>query len=443
MKVLPVRSLVAGLLAGVLVSAFVAAEPQLPAEDSEVTWLRTHAIPLRSVAPNDVDFTDLRLLRAAIGDARIVVLGEASHSDGTAFLAKTRLVRFLHQELGFDVLAFESGLYDCWKAARRIEAGKDPAAAFRESVFAIWTRSKQVQPLIDYFAAMSRTTKPITLTGFDSQFTGQMSERYLLTDLTHIAATVGLPAEAWKARIAVPLTNVIQSLYESGEKPEAKVQADWRNALGELEQRLRDQGEVVADQAFWVRLIASMRQLAETSWAMDWSKPLLDQPEYPVRDRQMGEHLVWLARERFPNRKIIAWMHNGHAARALNTVEVMDPEQSPYRTFQLAGAGARHKLGKDIYIVGVLAYQGEFARRGKVEEIAAPPAGSLEDLFHRANLPHSFLDLSHRNDLPQWLLGPLLARPIHYKEMRGSWPEIFDGILFIDRMQRSEFLPRR
>ena len=189
------------LLAGsVLVGGFtVAAESRLPPEDSRVTWLRANAIPLRSVAPDDEDFTDLQRFRAAIGDARVVVLGEASHSDGTTFLAKTRLVRFLHREMGFDVLAFESGLYDCWKAARRIEAGEDPSVAFRESVFAIWTRSKQVQPLIDYFAATSSTTKPITLTGFDSQFTGEMSERYLLADLTQIAATVGLPAEGMES----------------------------------------------------------------------------------------------------------------------------------------------------------------------------------------------------------------------------------------------------
>ncbi len=52
----------------------------------------------------DDDFSDLAPLAAAIGDARIVQLGETTHGDGAAFLAKVRLVKFLHQHHGFDVL---------------------------------------------------------------------------------------------------------------------------------------------------------------------------------------------------------------------------------------------------------------------------------------------------------------------------------------------------
>jgi erythromycin esterase-like protein len=32
--------------------------------------------------------------------------------------AKVRLIKYLHQEMGFDVIAFESGLYECFQADR-------------------------------------------------------------------------------------------------------------------------------------------------------------------------------------------------------------------------------------------------------------------------------------------------------------------------------------
>jgi hypothetical protein len=46
--------------------------------------------------------------------------------------------------------------------------------------------------------------------------------------------------------------------------------------------------------------------------------------------------------------------------------------------------------------------------------------------------------LSRADRLPRWLRGRLIARPIGYKEMRASRREVFDGILFLDRMDRSD-----
>ena len=76
--------------------------------EAKVEWLRVNVDPIRSVDPSDTDFSDLAPLKSAIGDSRIVMLGEQTHGDGTTFLAKTRLIQFLHQEMGFDVIAFRS-----------------------------------------------------------------------------------------------------------------------------------------------------------------------------------------------------------------------------------------------------------------------------------------------------------------------------------------------
>jgi erythromycin esterase-like protein len=74
--------------------------------DSRIRWLAANAIVLRSIEPGNEDFADLEPLRQAVGDARIVQLGEQSHGDGATFHAKTRLIKFLHQKLDFDTLAF-------------------------------------------------------------------------------------------------------------------------------------------------------------------------------------------------------------------------------------------------------------------------------------------------------------------------------------------------
>ncbi len=137
-----------------------------------MTWLAEHAVRVRSVDPADDDFRDLEPLRKSLEGVRVVMLGEQDHGDGTTFLAKTRLIRFLHEKMGFDVLAFESGLYDCAKAWERLAAGEPARVAVPRGVFAIWTRSREVQPLIDYLGAQFKSGHPLELAGVDSQLTG-------------------------------------------------------------------------------------------------------------------------------------------------------------------------------------------------------------------------------------------------------------------------------
>ncbi len=73
--------------------------------DPRVAWLRENVRPIRSIDPHDEDFSDLESLRTTLDGVQLVLLGEADHRSGSDFLAKTRLVKFLHRELGFDVLA--------------------------------------------------------------------------------------------------------------------------------------------------------------------------------------------------------------------------------------------------------------------------------------------------------------------------------------------------
>lgn len=412
--------------------------------DGQVAWLRAEATALRSIKPGDGDFSDLEPLRTVLAGKQVVVLGEATHGDGATFLAKTRLVRFLREQLGFDVLAFESGFYDCAKAWERVLAGDDPVTAFRQSVFTIWTRSVQVQPLMDYFAAAARSARPLELAGVDPQFTGLMSERYLLGDLKRVAEAAGLPGDEFAARVSGPLANLVTGTYENGEVPSAVARAGLLEGLDELARRLRELGGDIPERDFWLRFSGSTRQFAANAWASDWSRPVLEDPKsYAVRDRLMGEQLAWLAQHRFAGRKIVVWANSFHAAREVDEIEVRSPVHTRlFRTFQPMAAVARRELGEELYTVAVLAYQGRYGSPFRRPiDLLRPSPDSLEDLFHRTGLPHAFLDLNRAERLPGWLRGPSIARPMGYKEMRARWGRVFDGILFLDQMESSEEQP--
>ena len=150
-------------------------------------WIKENSVSFRTVDPTDDDFSDLAGLKEMIADARIVQLGEQSHGDGTCFETKIRLIKFLHQEMGFDVLAFESGLYDCRRAWQAFEDGESSQAAAAQGVFAIWTQSKQTEELWKYLGSQANSESPLELCGFDCQFTASASREDLLEDLEDLS----------------------------------------------------------------------------------------------------------------------------------------------------------------------------------------------------------------------------------------------------------------
>jgi erythromycin esterase-like protein len=97
--------------------------------------IRQQSREIRTIVTSDTDYTDLQSLASSIGNARIVILGEMDNGDGETLKAKTRLVKYLHQKLGFTVLAFESdfnGVNWIW------ETRKNGYAAL-QAVTHIWT----------------------------------------------------------------------------------------------------------------------------------------------------------------------------------------------------------------------------------------------------------------------------------------------------------------
>ena len=71
-------------------------------------YIKDSVVLVRSIDPADTLFSDLDLLGKAVDDSRIVMLGEQDHGDSRTFLAKCRIIKYLHEKLGFNVLAFES-----------------------------------------------------------------------------------------------------------------------------------------------------------------------------------------------------------------------------------------------------------------------------------------------------------------------------------------------
>src|SRR5688500_3327506 len=159
------RAVVAGALGLALVGPFAQGDP-IPAQ---LGWLRQNAIEIKTVQPG-TGFADLARLRAAIGNARIVSLGEATHGSREIFQMKHRLVEFLATELGFTIFSIEANMPEAYRLNDYVLGGKgDPKALLKGMYFWTWN-TEEVLAMIEWMRQFNASGKGrIQFTGFDMQ----------------------------------------------------------------------------------------------------------------------------------------------------------------------------------------------------------------------------------------------------------------------------------
>src|SRR5690606_19900265 len=126
------------------------------------------------------ELKDFDFLKKELEGVQVVMLGESSHYDGNVFEMKTKIFQFLYNEMGFSTIAFESGIYDVWKAQQEIESGKDTKQALMNSLFSIWSKTNEFQSFIEFY---DKNNNELNLFGFDYQITGSDNFQPLTKDL--------------------------------------------------------------------------------------------------------------------------------------------------------------------------------------------------------------------------------------------------------------------
>jgi erythromycin esterase len=425
---------VAATLAGVPVPAAAQerADPAAPTDSVRVEWLRHHAATIRTLDPGDDDFSDLAAFGRAIGDARVVFLGEPSHTTGNLFSAQARLVKYLHQQHGFDVLVFESGLYDVAKVWEAVRAGESAHEAFRRGIFRVWSDPVEVRPLMEYVASQAQGPRPLELAGYDAQFSGSFSQTHLRQDLETYLQKLGV-ADAFAADSA--LWQGLRRLHPRGAAagawpPDSVAVAPLLPRLASVRDSIRSHADD-HEGGFWLQVLESAAAYGRQSALMkadqeNWA------PFFNVRDEQGARNLLWLADERYRGRKLIVWLATIHAARNLGDLVGSDTD---FRNVFPTGHHVWQALGPRMYTLGMVALEGESGwSQDETWPIVADqrPEAELEELLAEAGFEMAFLDYRNVPAGGEWLRGPLASRPFgNSAEVAESWPNIIDGLLFV------------
>ena len=389
--------------------------------------LKGAAVSIRSIDANDTDFTDLAKLRSTLGDARIVLLGEQTHGEASTFQAKTRLIKFLHEKMGFDVLAFESGLYDCARIWENVEEGGRVPDEVVGSLFYMYATSVQMQDLFGYVQGQLGTSRPLVLTGFESQHTGVKAKTQLFDDFERMMRKQFPSAldPDWDLFRRVSL-----DCFSSRDFRPSPVDQDRFFSKVSSLKRLLDDGSKVADSltssvGFWYQVVCSIESQALRYWQVTHEN------ELRVRDLQMAKNLIWLAEKAYPGKKIIVWAHNVHIAKSIPGVP--RPAVGDETTFIPMGATIHRYFGSKAYCIGFSGASGSFMNYtdSKILDVPARPAGSVEAMMDATGYDYAFLDY-HR--APKVFREQLPGSLADYTPAKGEWPEVFDGLFFIKKV---------
>lgn len=412
-------------------------------EDANVRWLGEHAMPVRSIEAEDEDFSDLEPLQNILGKARVVMLGEQTHGDGSTFKAKIRLIKFLHERLGYDVLAFEGSLYGIGKAWQLIMHGEDPTRAVEGSI-KTWSSTAEFNPLIRYIGDKAKSEHPLEIAGFDVRLRGTPSKDFLLPDLEnmlrsyHVRNYVDGPDSTFLINMRYLISYYFtdhDSLFSDSNRVSL-----FSNQLGRVVETLTARNVQRQDSqlSFLLQNLKSIRHVVD---AIRERKPTQtpSDAEYQVRDEQMGENLLWLAQSYYPEKKIIVWAATMHCIRYPPLIDTRIPGFS-YEGYRVMGDLLWQALRDEVYVVGFTAYEGDCGN----PKWRSPPikiirnqddALEIEEMLNYAGFDYAFLDLRNLPEDGSWLKQGQLCRPLGNLTMAAPWNKVLDGLFFIRQMK--------
>jgi erythromycin esterase len=396
-----------------------------PVANEEASWIESHAVRFTNASPTSSE-SSLSELRAVIGDARIVGLGEGTHGTTEFWGIRQKISRYLVEEMGFTAILHEAAFPNSFYIDRYVARGEGTAAEAHEKL-GFW-RYQEMRTLIDWMRSHNQ------------QYASQGDTlRYFGYDCAYVN---------WDTSIE------LISAYLAGVDPSAvsEVEARLNNHTLEDLSWVEDHFEAHAEDykgaggEYDFELYRKVLENLESSWVVD-DRRQNSLPAYEVRDEYNLETVQWIIDEILNGGKVIIWAHNGHVGNTY--LEDWDTMA------QMLGSRLRERHGSDYYVVATEFYGGQFRALDRcpghayqliTHTAVVPDPQSYPGLLHAEGIPLFFLDLrgvDYSREDTSWLSGPRRMRFIgasYCPEYDVEWysrvvslPQEFDGVIYIEQ----------
>lgn len=393
-------------------------------------YVSSNAVTIRSISISDTNYSDLQALSNAIGNARVVMLGEQDHGDAPTFIAKARLIKYLHEKLGFNVLAFESDFYGLTAGYEEVQQGTVSVdSLLRANLFEIWTTCQQFGDMFQYIRDCAATNHPLKIAGIDNQLHGSFTKKHLKETITKIFKDASIPLynDSNSMQRYLRLIDTLRYYTNRGSMPREEDLRWLSEQTNFALTRLRAQPATDA------LGLAALENVLSTCIHQQLLKTKLFGDQYAERDKQMALNLQWLLTKKYPTEKIIVWAANGHVSR--NQYEVAPANfrhlsMGGYFTNELGYAG-------ETYVLGFNSFQGTAGRTtmpNSKYQLPSREDKSFERWIDRSDREFALVDFKEFNRKnPQFNSLFVMSGSNHFQQ-KGAWHHAFDGVFFVKNM---------
>jgi erythromycin esterase-like protein len=407
--------------------------------------------------------TDYDPLMKLIGDAPLVLIGEASHGTHEFYRERAQITKRLIKEKGFTAVAVEADWPDAYRVNRYVRGASSDADAvealsgFKRFPSWMW-RNADVLDFVGWLRTYNDDL-PVTATkvgfyGLDL-YSMHTSIEAVLDYLDRIDPEAARRARARYACFDHFGKDEQAYGYATGIGISESCEDEVINQLLELYQNspeyARRDGRVAPDEHFYAKQNARLVTNAERYYRSMFRGRV---SSWNLRDAHMVETLESLQgflRTQDSHSKIVVWEHNSHLGDARATRMGQEGEWN-------VGQLARERQPGDAILVGFTTYQGTVTAASNwdapAERKRLRPAleNSYEALFHDVNIPRFLLTFRKTDDATEALHEPTLERAIgviyrpeterasHYFQARLSAQ--FDAVVHFDETRAVEPLER-
>jgi len=411
--------------------------------------IRETAAPIADIAQVDVS-----ALLERIGDARIVLLGEATHGTSEFYRMRARITKELILRRGFNFVAVEAD----WPDAARINQYVRHAPVRQEqwkafSRFPTWMwRNHEALDLVEWMRAwnaeVSEPERRASFHGLDlySLFTSIDAVITYLSGVDPAMAAVARRRYAslspWEQDPAVYGRAVLSGRYKDCEAPVVAMLQDMLNRRIEYSQR---DGDRFFDAAQNARLVAAAERYYRVMYygaVESWN----------LRDQHMFDTLERLLEFHGPGSKGVVWEHNSHVGNAAATEMGTRGEHN-------VGQLSRARFAESAFLVGFGTDHGTVAAASdwdgpmEVKRVRPSHEASYERLCHESEVKAFMLHLRDpvRQAVRDELEAARLERAIgviyrpeselqsHY--FQACLPRQFDEYIWFDETRAVSPLP--